>query len=280
MKTYIFLFFLSAASNHVFSQGFYPLHQGNIWQYQASDPFNPMPLEAKIVGDTTLSNGIKYVVHTGFTLGSNFLRQDSVKVFAYDRLDSAEYLLFDFAAHPKDTISHHKGGSRTIVLTNKYADTTVHRTYWLFVEYQGSGPGSYDFFNWTIEDSVGLVSLLVEPGNWWHLTGARINGVTIGTITTTPSQRSVIPPHAYLYQNYPNPFNPSTTFRLTLPSEEYVVLKVFDVLGNDIVTIADGKLLAGEHLVAWNAANTSAGVYFYRLQTKNSVQTKKLMLLK
>ncbi|MFZ1977891.1 MAG: T9SS type A sorting domain-containing protein [Bacteroidota bacterium] len=83
-----------------------------------------------------------------------------------------------------------------------------------------------------------------------------------------------------LSQNYPNPFNPSTTIAFTLPSRSFVTLKIFDILGREMATIVSEELAAGNYTRQWNAANLSSGVYFYRLQTGSSAQTKKLILLK
>ncbi len=88
-----------------------------------------------------------------------------------------------------------------------------------------------------------------------------------------------------LYQNYPNPFNPSTKIRFNIPfvgSElAQTVLKVYDVLGNEIATLLDKYLEAGSYEVEFNAAQVLAsGVYFYKLQTGSFVETKKMILLR
>lgn len=83
-----------------------------------------------------------------------------------------------------------------------------------------------------------------------------------------------------LDQNYPNPFNPNTTISFTIPSKVFVTLKVFDIMGRTITTIVSKELSAGNYIEQWHAADLSSGVYFYRLQAGNFVQTKKLLLLK
>ena len=84
-----------------------------------------------------------------------------------------------------------------------------------------------------------------------------------------------------LAQNYPNPFNPSTSIEYTVPSNEYVSLKVYDILGNEVALLVNEQKSAGNYEVKFNASNLSSGVYFYRLQTSSGViMTKKLMLLK
>jgi len=83
-----------------------------------------------------------------------------------------------------------------------------------------------------------------------------------------------------LEQNYPNPFNPSTTIAFALPNAGQVKLAVYDITGKLVDTIVDQPFGAGLHQVKWEAGNFSSGVYFYRLETKNFTQTRKLMLLK
>ncbi|MFA6540480.1 MAG: phospholipase D-like domain-containing protein [Bacteroidota bacterium] len=88
-------------------------------------------------------------------------------------------------------------------------------------------------------------------------------------------------PSAYsLSQNYPNPFNPATTIAFTLPYHGMVTLSIYDVLGREITSLVNGDLNAGSYSVQWNASSLSSGVYFYRLQSGNFVETKKLLLQK
>jgi Secretion system C-terminal sorting domain len=90
----------------------------------------------------------------------------------------------------------------------------------------------------------------------------------------------IIPKQYTLYQNYPNPFNPSTTIKFDLPQAEEVNLTVYNILGERIITLVDGLLDAGYHLVVFNGENLASGTYFYRFHTPNFVQIKKMLLLK
>jgi photosystem II stability/assembly factor-like uncharacterized protein len=83
-----------------------------------------------------------------------------------------------------------------------------------------------------------------------------------------------------LEQNYPNPFNPTTVISYQLPVAGNVSLKVYDVLGREVMTLVNGRQDAGAYNFTLNAASLSSGVYFYRLQSGNFVQTKKMMLVK
>ena len=84
----------------------------------------------------------------------------------------------------------------------------------------------------------------------------------------------------HLYQNYPNPFNPNTEIKYSVLNSSRVEVKVFDVLGNEIETLVNEEKPAGSYELTWNAANLPSGIYFYRLQAGDFVQTKKMILLK
>jgi len=89
-----------------------------------------------------------------------------------------------------------------------------------------------------------------------------------------------LPLRPSLLQNYPNPFNPSTTIEFALPQSSHVVLKIYNILGEEMATLVEGQLEAGYHKTVWGASSLPSGVYFYRLTAENFVVTKKLMLLK
>ncbi|MEW6006001.1 MAG: T9SS type A sorting domain-containing protein [Stygiobacter sp.] len=99
-------------------------------------------------------------------------------------------------------------------------------------------------------------------------------------IVTSIKDNENIPLDFKLYQNYPNPFNPVTTIRFSIPKTEYVTLKVFDVLGNEIETLVNGEMTAGEHSVIFDAKNLSSGIYFYKLKTNSFTKVLKAQVLK
>ncbi len=83
-----------------------------------------------------------------------------------------------------------------------------------------------------------------------------------------------------LDQNYPNPFNPSTMISFNLASNEFATLKVYDVLGNEVSTLVNGSMTAGQHQVSFDASKLTSGVYVYRLTAGNMVDTKKMTIMK
>jgi hypothetical protein len=83
-----------------------------------------------------------------------------------------------------------------------------------------------------------------------------------------------------LGQNYPNPFNPSTTIQYYLPKESSVTLSVSTVLGQLVGTLVHGQQQAGMHQITWNASAAASGIYYYRLQAGEYLETKSMLLLK
>jgi hypothetical protein len=83
-----------------------------------------------------------------------------------------------------------------------------------------------------------------------------------------------------LEQNYPNPFNPTTVIKYQIPKQSFVTLKFFDVLGNEIETLVNEEKPIGSHEVVFEGKNLPSGIYFYRLQTEEFIETKKMILLK
>ena len=84
-----------------------------------------------------------------------------------------------------------------------------------------------------------------------------------------------------LKQNYPNPFNPATTLEYTLLNPgEVVSLKIYNLLGQEVARLVSEVQQSGNHIVKWNASHLPSGIYFYRLQAGDYVQTRKMVLLK
>ena len=90
-----------------------------------------------------------------------------------------------------------------------------------------------------------------------------------------------ISPTGYvLSQNYPNPFNPATTIEFSISKTEFVTLKIYNILGEEVTNLVSGKLRAGEYQYTWHAGSLASGVYLYRLQVGDYVETRKMLLLR
>ena len=84
----------------------------------------------------------------------------------------------------------------------------------------------------------------------------------------------------YLYQNYPNPFNPVTNLEFGISKLEFVILKVYDISGNEIATLINEKKYPGNYKVVFDGSNLSSGIYYYKLTSGNHSETKRMLLLK
>ncbi len=107
--------------------------------------------------------------------------------------------------------------------------------------------------------------------------GLQFNNQTLVNVAETPS---VSPGNYELSQGYPNPFNPTTTIRYRVPVTTHVTLTVYNSLGQEVATLVDGEVTAGEHQVLFDAGRFASGVYFYRMKSGNFAQTRKLALIK
>jgi len=151
-----------------------------------------------------------------------------------------------------------------------------------------SGSGIYrstdDGDSWT---NTGLTQIPCGPP---HIAINSFGYVYVGTcigvfrsVMSTTSVREVhreLPEEFALEQNYPNPFNPSTNVRFQIADLGLASLRIYDVLGREIATLVNEELKPGSYEVTWDASGRASGVYFYRLQTENYVDTKKLMLVR
>ena len=90
----------------------------------------------------------------------------------------------------------------------------------------------------------------------------------------------VFPGEFVLEQNYPNPFNPNTVISYRLPVNSNVTLKVYDILGNEVVILVNEEKQPGVYEVEFDASNLSSGIYFYQLKADGFVQTRKMILLR
>jgi hypothetical protein len=110
--------------------------------------------------------------------------------------------------------------------------------------------------------------------------GTIVRTAPSGIVTGIGSDIASLPIRYALNQNYPNPFNPTTAVSYQLSAVSFVSLKVFDLLGREIATLVNEVHQPGSYTVRWNASSMPSGVYLYRLQTHDFVETKKMLLLK
>lgn len=117
-------------------------------------------------------------------------------------------------------------------------------------------------------------------GEYGYIRNIMFYGKISENMTAIRNNIRLIKPHFFLYQNYPNPFNPKTVINYSIPKYSHITLKVYDILGHDIITLVNEEKEKGNFEVEFNADNLSSGIYFYQMKTENYTQTKKMLLLR
>ena len=136
------------------------------------------------------------------------------------------------------------------------------------------GDGSYSIENLPagtysiVIDKEGLTGvsepiITVDETNNYEVADATVSVVSDPTLVE--EQAVSVPAVFKLYQNYPNPFNPSTQIRFDLPKSSSVVLKVFNLIGQEVEVLVNKDLAAGTHTVKWNAQTAGTGIYFFKI---------------
>ncbi len=128
---------------------------------------------------------------------------------------------------------------------------------------------------------------LNSSSNWYYITsddnGDSVYTYLIRAYVSNPTLKTpaveIQPASFQLSQNYPNPFNPGTSFHYVLPKDDYVTLKIYDLLGREVMKVYEG-FSPKENTIYWTPDNLPSGVYIYSLQSSYGVQTKKLLYLK
>jgi hypothetical protein len=140
--------------------------------------------------------------------------------------------------------------------------------------------GSY---SWIVDTLTHSTNCLIRVTD---LSNHRIFDVSdsVFTIGIVPAVENImnenIPIEYHLIQNFPNPFNPSTTFKYQIPELSFVTLKIYDVLGNEIEKLVNEVKPAGSYDIEFEATQLPSGIYFYRLQAGDYIETKKMVLMK
>ncbi len=135
------------------------------------------------------------------------------------------------------------------------------------------------YINDTLQFMNAVVQFSDSTGYILYIYGLQISQLIIDNITSN-DEDDFKPDKFILTQNYPNPFNASTTIEFSLPEESEIKLAVYDLLGRKVAGLFNGIKSAGTHSVTWNANEIQSGIYFARLEAKDTVRNMKMVLLK
>jgi CubicO group peptidase (beta-lactamase class C family) len=145
----------------------------------------------------------------------------------------------------------------------------------------GSVTGANSFIGYILGtgENVGIV-VWTNSRDDWGMIEISLKLLSYGILTDIEKELTQLPKIYFLGQNYPNPFNPSTTIEYALPKPEHVNITIYTMLGQTIETIIDKRMPLGHHQVEFNGQSLPSGVYFYRLEAGEYVQTRKMLLVK
>ena len=204
---------------------------------------------------------------------------DGIAIFGkhesdYANMDGSSDELDEYGGHTHDDYGYHY---------HAYSDEVT----------QQEGPESYTFqqnflqrgaFKGLINDIPGFLN--VNTNQFMDNDIKRyVGGSGTSQLSVINSHNPAIPSSYVLFQNFPNPFNPFTRFQYKLPQDSFVDITIYDMLGNLVNNLVNTNQSSGYKSVQWNATNSqgepvSAGVYLYKIQAGDFVDTKKMILLK
>jgi len=298
MKTlkYLCYYLLFIFTAQLYPQNYFPLEVGNRWDYfvdvEYPGGYYLDTFSIEIIDQKILTNGIEYYEFSKpypfwyKFVQSYFVREESSFIYFFDEEDSIDCFAFRFDL-PQDTFYLNCKNDETQVwfVSDSFSWWGVNTDY----QTQSFGVGySHRFFNnfgvFEYDDYLWLQRY------YYDLSGCIVSGITYGELLVSVENDEDIPKTISLSQNYPNPFNPGKSIQYALSSRQFVKLKVYDVLGNEIATLINEGKSAGSYEIEFPAKDRSAsggdayslpsGIYLYRLQVGNYVETKKMILLK
>ncbi|GAB4130636.1 MAG: hypothetical protein Fur0015_04540 [Ignavibacteriales bacterium] len=138
--------------------------------------------------------------------------------------------------------------------------------------------GKYNFG--ISENENVIISNAATTGTYVVADAVRFLSYDSSSVVSVEELDNSQPSDFVLYQNYPNPFNPETMISYKLPESNWVSIKIYDVLGNEVKTLLNAKQSSGNHYIIFDASNLSSGIYFYQLRSVNSILTRKMLLIR
>ena len=278
-------------------ENYFPLEVGNYWQYKVKSVFMSDTTFSynftEIISDTifSASSSLYYKVRPALTVGLldtiQYLRFDSLlnSIIEYDSLRGGLSILFKLDATDNECWDYFwnqicSGNTDTLEV---FGDYKIVKDF-----YRSSSTSPRWGYN--LAEDFGPI-IIYDNESWgflvysvYDLIYAKINGIEYGQLVSVSEEHPELPTAFYLSQNYPNPFNPSTKISWQSPVFGWQTLKVYDVLGNEVATLVNEYRCAGSYEIEFNPVSSvkhpASGIYLYRLQAGDFVETKKMILLK
>ncbi|MEO8666226.1 MAG: T9SS type A sorting domain-containing protein [Ignavibacteria bacterium] len=293
MKTKLLIVLLIFVSKSLYAgnvSDYFPLKVGNSWVYTWYDVFHdPQRMRVSITKDTIINSKRYYNCY----IPTMWQYPPWVRI---DSLNGKIYALYNGGCQPNEILLDSlfsKKNDRIFQCGMDYrtcTDTGYAVIFGSTYDKKEFGP-TIVLSAATRKYANGIGIYYIEEGDpyptFYILSGCVIDGSVHGdTLLTAVKQKGITVPEGFsLSQNYPNPFNPSTIIRYSIPSNvngqtSDVKLVVFDALGKEVNTLVNEKQNAGSYEIEFDGAEIPSGVYFYKLETDEFAETKRMILLK
>lgn len=253
---------------------------GNPWR-QPNANFREFNVESMLADTNSLLNHYRKLIQLRSAKGNrDYLKYPSLSVGEFEAGSSSNSAIMSYVR------MNEPGGIGTLIIQNvsdgdivdaeiEFSNTLLSNNYCM------TSPSSnnlltdeYYSFNWELFGGTDVIKIL-------NLDISSYETQIYSIETYCTSNENVEQPQSFqLQQNYPNPFNPTTQISFYLPQSAEVKLTVFDVTGRMVATLEDGLRNAGAHQITFDASTLSSGMYFYRLEVDQFMDTRKMMLIK
>jgi len=261
-------------------QNYFPLEVGNRWDYFISGYSHGGnywydTLSVEVIGKISFNTNKDYYILSESFFGGEYLCIKNDSLYFYDTDDSLDCLMFAFNQNDSSYYSSCMFDScrvNTDIIGTHFGitDTIQRHLHYFWGLYEYSRLFGLVYWNW------GSLLQVWE----YSLSGCIISGVTYGNLLVSIDMGNAPVNEFMLFQNYPNLFNPTSTIKYQIPELSFVTLKVYDVLGNEIATLVNAEMPAGEYVVEFDGSGLTSGIYFYQLRAGNFFETRKMILMK
>ena len=257
---------------------FFPHHVGDTWQYYNTVDQTATAIKITRI-DTSADNNLLFIYYNERNEWGYKINLDSNHIFIPPN-DKPWYKL----AVPIGTIWTREEGVEWV----KYWNDDIENIWGeeietkIFYQYFWNPPDSSSGYAGSAEilaRGIGILRYEWEGGKE-ELIGCIIDGTKYGMIVSVNKDENDAIPLKYTIKNFPNPFNNKTTINYSLPTESYLSLKIYDILGSEVTTLVSDYKKPGKYIAKWLPENVSSGVYIAVLQTEEKTLSIKLQYLK
>jgi glucuronoarabinoxylan endo-1,4-beta-xylanase len=200
----------------------------------------------------------------------------------YSKFIRPGYVRVNTTARPQTQVyvTAYKGDSNLIVVVLNTGSSSIEQTFRI-QNLTSSNAVFTPYVTTEVKNCNQESNITVSNGNFTTLLEAQSLTTFVANGISSPADSSKVPQTITLSQNYPNPFNPLTKISYSIPKSDFVILKIYNMLGQEIQTLIHKFHTAGEYTVTFKGENLSGGLYFYKLQVgDNYIQTKKMLLIR